>query len=185
MSWILQGTFYSLFASLARSAYDSNVTLPNRTVFAGYRTITHGSEKDGVSFIEFIAPDNFTILAIRGKLKSNPVGTFSLNDAFQDLYLWSTPVLLQLSSYMGTLVNVWPLETVSAFIWFVSRFGREGVILDFWRQVEKRAVEILEQDRDLVITGHSLGGAIAGIVGAHIDVPVVSFSAPGLAYQSM
>jgi hypothetical protein len=52
----------------------------------------------GARFVEFVHnKSNISVIAVRG--------THSLEDIFQDLYLWSTPAFLQMSSYFGTLVT--------------------------------------------------------------------------------
>ena len=44
-------------------------------------------------------------------------------------------------------------------------------------------VENMDKDAKVVLTGHSLGGAIAKIVAANLNVQVVAFSSPGLIYS--
>jgi hypothetical protein len=34
-----------------------------------------------------------------------------------------------------------------------------------------------------MVTGHSLGGGLANIIGSHLGIPSVAFSAPGLGYS--
>ncbi|KAI3652972.1 hypothetical protein MP228_002397 [Amoeboaphelidium protococcarum] len=180
----------------------------------------------GVRFIEFRHQrTNVSVMAIRG--------TQNLEDIFQDLYLWFTPFLLQSSSYFGTLINLWPVQTVSYTVALISNFASYPNLI-YWGEMEKIVTRVVddkhetlrdrvrdklygdgsdqEQDgalsifkipftnrpifkdpRDNVIgsstkvmlTGHSMGGGLAFIIGAHLGIPAVGFSSPGLAYSSI
>ncbi|KAJ3102750.1 hypothetical protein HDU97_000289 [Phlyctochytrium planicorne] len=111
-------------------------------------------------------------------------GTSNTNDVFQDLYLWSTSALLQLSSFMGTLVTVWPADTVDMFANMIMKFGPLDSTLVYWNEVEKHVDYLKSQNRSVIMTGHSLGGAVASIVASHMEIPSYAFSAPGLGYST-
>ncbi|KAJ3118376.1 hypothetical protein HDU96_002218 [Phlyctochytrium bullatum] len=133
----------------------------------------------GVQWMEFRSVNEtdvpLSIVAVRG--------TSNVNDVFQDLYLWSTSALLQLSSFFGTMVTVWPTETVNRLADMIMKFGPLDSTLVYWNEVQDRVEYLLSQNRTVIMTGHSLGGAIASIVASHLNISSFAFSAPGLGYS--
>ncbi|KAJ3319856.1 hypothetical protein HDU76_000431 [Blyttiomyces sp. JEL0837] len=196
-------------AALARGSYEASldhaqkqIHVYNRTGLVGWKVYegTLGRSESGVQWVEYrfdgkrgvdvngdvdgdvekmaaALNDGVSVVAVRG--------TSNLNDVFQDLYLWSTSGLLQMSTYMGTLVNAWPAETVDSLASFIMTFGPIDSTLVYWNEVENHVSKLLAQNRTVLMTGHSLGGAIAGIVASHKSIPAASFSAPGLGYSTL
>jgi hypothetical protein len=52
---------------------------------------------------------------------------------------------------------------------------------EYYKPLVERVQELASEGRLVLITGHSLGGGLARIVGALTELPSVSFSPPGLA----
>lgn len=161
----------------------------------------------GVRFAEFVHNDkNLSVIAIRG--------TFNVEDVFQDLYMWSTVALLQTSSYFGTLINLWPMDTVSYVVYWISVYASFPNLI-YYSEMEKIVADIAHQNAqfkrrqernllwgflpvfstskaplevggnsNVLLTGHSLGGGLANIIAGHLNVPSVVFSAPGLGYST-
>ncbi|KAJ3081893.1 hypothetical protein HK102_002069, partial [Quaeritorhiza haematococci] len=123
---------------------------------------------------------NMSVVAVRG--------TYSVDDLLQDLYQWSTPVLVSASSSIGTFISRWPVEAIAFMVWLIVQMENRPNRA-YYLKVEEEVVKPLlftGSDNDTVImTGHSLGGAVAGIVATRMGVPVIGFSAPGLAYSSL
>ncbi|KAL2919291.1 hypothetical protein HK105_200934 [Polyrhizophydium stewartii] len=174
------------FAAMALGAYSDNPMIEpakwatSRPNIANFTYGVYGSldTRNQSFYIEYRAPapSTLSVVAVRG--------TSSFSDIFQDVYMYSTSVLLQTSSYAGTLVNAWPVEIVSLLVLMISSVGRPGLSLSYWTVVAKQVEKLQDQGREVIVTGHSLGGAVAGIVGANRDIPAVGFSAPGLGYQT-
>jgi hypothetical protein len=148
---------------------------------------------NGVGFAEFINYRlNISVIAIRG--------TRSLSDAFEDLSMWSTVLFLELSSYFGTLVRLWPVDFVARMVYWITNYvGNPNLV--YWQDMESVAKEIIAKrysklpssdqidisdsvsSAKVLLTGHSLGGGLANIIAAHLNLPSVAFSAPGLGYS--
>ena len=120
-----------------------------------------------------------TVLAIRG----TDVGR--LHDFMEDIKMFTEPVLFTMLSGVFPTIRLWSQDTTSRVIeWlfnFNSFFGLQGEA-DYYKPLTQRIFEILESSNNSVmVTGHSLGGGLARIVGTLTELPSVSFSPPGLA----
>lgn len=134
--------------------------------------------KSGVSFIEFSDPSNtFSVISIRG--------THSIKDAYQSLYLWNVVALLQLSSYLGTFISVWPMETVAFMVFMINKYISSPTLI-YWEEIQDLVVDVMNRNntgalfsstaaitplplnfatnqasygavREVLLTGHSLG----------------------------
>ena len=60
----------------------------------------------------------------------------------------------------------------------LSIFGLESNA-DYYKGILEFVRSLKEKDREVVLTGHSLGGGLARIVGSIEQVPSVVFSPPG------
>jgi hypothetical protein len=176
----LEGLNIREYAQFAQLAYqrDPIEALSNSTLS---RFVLGNSDQNPEylsTFQEFVSKtSNLTILSIRG--------TKSLNDAFYDMYVFSAPLLLESSSYFGTLVNIWPTPVVAKVVSFINNIGKaKGLGLSYADSVVERVKLLNSQGRKVVVVGHSLGGAMAGIVSAKLGISAVGFSSPGLGYQS-
>jgi len=135
--------------------------------------------KTGIAqFFDAYSDDlNVSIIAIRG----TDVGR--LSDIIEDVKIFKEPVLLSMLSMIFPTIRFWP-ESVSAIVihclsQMLQVFGLESNaeyykgILDYVRKLKGK------NDRDIILTGHSLGGGLARIVGSIEQVPSVVFSPPG------
>jgi hypothetical protein len=120
-----------------------------------------------------------TVLAIRG----TDVGR--LHDFMEDIKMFAEPVLFTMLSGIFPTIRLWSQDTTSRVIeWlfnFNSFFGLQGEA-NYYKPLTQRIFEILgSSNHSVMITGHSLGGGLARIVGTLTELPSVSFSPPGLA----
>ena len=52
--------------------------------------------------------------------------------------------------------------------------------VDYFQPLVRRVLQLVESGEEVLLTGHSLGGGLAGVVGAFTGRPSVAFSSPGL-----
>jgi len=134
-------------------------------------------ENNTVVFSDLYVPHkNLSIITVRG--------TESLIDVVQDFDLWKEVGLLQMASYIGPFLNVWPEELSSSIIYYVSALEKIAMDSDleqqrYYYQVLDEYVRQAKQSRKVILVGHSMGGGIGKIVGAKEGVHSISFAAPG------
>jgi len=130
----------------------------------------------GVQYVDFVNQEkNVIVVAIRG--------TSTAEDIFQDIYIWSASALLELSSFFGTFIKFWPRGTIASLVKFVVQQFTNFQLL-YWVDVEKHIVDLKQATNSTIyLTGHSLGGGIAGVISAHLDIPAIAFSSPGLGFS--
>jgi len=106
-------------------------------------------------------------------------GTSSAVEVLQDLNLWMRIGFLQLARRIGPSCYS-TREILKAFT--ANRTELMGKsfqdLIDYTRHVNANRTN--RSTQKLYITGHSLGGGLATAVGAIVNIPAVTFSAPGL-----
>lgn len=153
---------------------DFNMWFPNCT---GCQITTFN---ETVSFYDVYIPEkNLSIISVRG--------THLLVDWIQDLDIWKEIGLLQLASLVGPFVSFWPEEFTSSLIYWISQLEelslRNRRDIQFYYDILDNYVKKTLKSRKIILTGHSLGGGIANIVGARNGLISITFSAPGLLFS--
>lgn len=118
---------------------------------------------------------NLTVIAVRG--------TASATDALEDLHFWFGICIMQVADVFFPFLKQLPGPFVVQLL-SMSLFRAimpPPVYTELLAHVQNVRARV-GGDR-LVLTGHSLGGAMAAMVGAKTHVPAVSFSGPGLIYS--
>jgi hypothetical protein len=177
---------YALMSELAYFDDDKQMSLRNITNILfpdfGFDVISSESRNYSVGpvYLEFYnAKTSTTVIAVRG----TDVGR--LHDFLEDVKLYAEPVIFTLLSTIFPTIRLWTHETMSTVIeWLYelnSFFGLQGEA-EYYRPLLERVLELRETrpSHQIVITGHSLGGGLARIVGTLSETPSVSFSPPGL-----
>lgn len=113
---------------------------------------------------------NAKVVVLKGPTETNYV--------FQAVTIWAESMTMvpfsvaAPSEWVTGLVKV--VSYLQTFIPFPWIHGLEGI---------EAAIRALNVSSNVVITGHSMGGSLAGIVGARMKLPVIAFSAAGITYQ--
>jgi len=112
-------------------------------------------------------------------------GTNTPSDVAIDVEVYAVIAVCQLFSFFVPLLHFTPKETVRALVKALTWVGDyDGAP---WTRVSEEALRWKQQSDEegykLVITGHSLGGVLAGVAGARAGVPSVTFSPPGSYYN--
>eukprot|EP01080_Neovahlkampfia_damariscottae_P006116 gene6116-10123_t len=141
--------------------------------------VTH-RYNETVSFYDFHIPEkNLSIIAVRG--------THLFLDVIQDFDIWKEISLLQFASMLGPFLNFWPDSMTSRLIQVVSFAEQTAVVASsgsrFYYQDLDDYVRVEKTKRKIILTGHSLGGGIANIVGANREIQTIAFSAPGTIFN--
>lgn len=118
---------------------------------------------------------NLSVIGVRG--------THLLVDIIQDFYIWKEIALLQLSSYVGPFVSYWPESMTSFLIWLVSLVEKTIEEETAYYTPLEDYIHSIKSKRNIIITGHSLGGGIANIVGARQGLQSITFSPPGVYFS--
>jgi len=145
-----------------------------------------GGQGDTVFWAEFEFPrKQLTVVAVRG------TEFWRLSDYLEDVRMWTEPVTFSLLSIVLPSIGAWSpharamvTDTLHALLDAVGLPDLEYKYLRLKRHIQLEVMPRLKPGHELVLTGHSLGGGMAHIVGALLNLPVVSFSPPG-SYQSL
>lgn len=138
-------------------------------------------ENDQVKFYELYSRTrNLTVLTVRGTRFS------STQDLLQDVDLYTEVACLQFFSLFVPLTTVLPLDTIADIVYYSSFLER--VIYHTGRYYYTAMNNYVKEhspgwgDR-VVITGHSLGGAVGKISGSHYGIRSFAFNSPGLLFS--
>jgi hypothetical protein len=113
-------------------------------------------------------------------------GTKTFDDALADADLWMSIKVLQVFSVFVPVLHLLPHSLTARLLQLVSlrRFLDEKRIWFDLVEATRRAKEKSENDGyTIVATGHSLGGGLAQIVGAQLEVPALAWSPVGVMYS--
>ncbi|EGZ23745.1 hypothetical protein PHYSODRAFT_324935 [Phytophthora sojae] len=173
------------FALIADAVYGWNTAVQvksfnqrfNGTELGDWEYVARNNEDAGHQvWAELYFPTiNMTVIAVRG--------TATATDALEDLHYWFGVSVMQAANIFFPFLKQLPSEFVVEML--SMKFLRTimpppvySELLDHVNVVRKRV-----GGDHLVLTGHSLGGAMAAMVGAKTHTPAVSFSGPGLLYS--
>ena len=170
-------------AFLSYVAYQENCNRQelNRTINSyflnrfGEWNVTYISEENPRFYHLFEASSQVDIISIRG--------TRSTREWIENLKLWSEIISYQVTSVALPMQQL-PSSFVTSFVSaasFLERLLHHGCEDFAFSSVESYLKEhvINETDHHILLTGHSMGGGLAKIIGSRLKLPAVSFMSPG------
>jgi len=174
-------------AMLAKASYASDgqralalESMFNGTLLDNWQMIESAPDAVVGSWLAVDFPRQKTrVLAIRG--------TFTREEMYADLQIYSAVAVLQMFSVVSPVLKLVPSDIIQYLLaprlsWLL--FGKSNAVAEIFQTVNRHRKESLEKGFVLVLTGHSLGGALVGAASAEFGVPGLGFSAPGLFYQA-
>ncbi|OWZ24774.1 hypothetical protein PHMEG_000131 [Phytophthora megakarya] len=148
----------------------------NGTELQDWEYVARNNEStDGQTWMEIYFPSvNMTVISVRG--------TASATDALEDMHFWFGICIMQAANVFVPFLKQLPRAFVVRMLSMrlISSVMPSPVYIDLLNHAVDTRARVGE---NLVITGHSLGGAIAAMVGAKTKTSAVSFSGPGLLYS--
>eukprot|EP00931_Biecheleriopsis_adriatica_P005202 TRINITY_DN106735_c0_g1_i1.p1 TRINITY_DN106735_c0_g1~~TRINITY_DN106735_c0_g1_i1.p1 ORF type:complete len:803 (-),score=119.02 TRINITY_DN106735_c0_g1_i1:7-2094(-) len=131
---------------------------------------------DWTTFFEFSnAQNSVGVVAVRG--------TRSALDNLSDLNIWRPAVVMELLKIVGPGVSN-SLELIIAVLLRLWCGG--GSCRAYDKELQAYVEDAVQRSpsKRYYLTGHSLGGGLAKLVGAKVSVPAVTWMAPGLRFTS-
>ncbi|GMF42416.1 unnamed protein product [Phytophthora fragariaefolia] len=131
-----------------------------------------GSKLD---FFEAYLPKlNTSVISVRG------TDIWRFTDFVEDVKMFFEPVVFSVLSSIFPTIRIWPDVTFSTLIELYSEMiGLFGLQHESWYYHELLDYVTSLTDRKVVLTGHSMGGGIARLVGSIVGTTSVTFSPPG------
>ena len=142
---------------------------------------TGGATKRFEQFVRFDFHDRkVAVVAIKG---TSPL---ELLDIIADVRLWSESVLIQVISTFLPTISLFSAGAIMQIIKGIQKFQKYfevlNIDLDFHRNIIRYIHCVhsqLPNGWHIAVTGHSLGGGLATIAGATLDIHSIAFSPPG------
>ena len=111
---------------------------------------------------------------------------FAFSDNIADLRLWMESVMFEVATILTPTHKMLSPGLVTNLVELINFFQRFFVLettdLDYYETVTRYAYKIRKENPGwkIAVTGHSLGGGIATIVGSTLGINAMAFSPPGL-----
>jgi lipase ATG15 len=181
--WGLNVIDYALFSMMSYVGDAGETERTVRQLFPqNWRINVHTDDVTDRFWTEFSVNEKTTVIAVRGS------EFWRVSDYLEDLRMWTEPVAKSMLTLAFPTVRAWSPKTTAmvfdAYQEFLAFIGiPDDLQYKYQRLLEYVNARKFENGRTVVLTGHSLGGGIASIVGAIAKLPTVTFLSPGM-YQT-
>ncbi|KAG7402333.1 hypothetical protein PHYBOEH_000041 [Phytophthora boehmeriae] len=170
---LIADAVYGSTIEIQKDAMDNRF---NGTELEDWKYVARNNERtDGQYWMEVYFPTiNMTVIAVRG--------TASATEALEDMHFWFGICIMQAINVFVPFLKQLP----RAFVVRLLSMNLISAIMPspVFTALLHHAVDTRARvGGNLVITGHSLGGSIAAMIGAKTKTSAVSFSGPGLLYS--
>lgn len=126
-------------------------------------------------FEAYIPALNTSVISVRG------TDIWRFTDFVEDIKMFFEPVVFAILSAVFPTIRIWPDVTFSTLIELYSEMiSLFGLQHGSWYYHELLDYTTAITDRNVILTGHSMGGGIARLVGSIVGKPSVTFSPPGV-----
>lgn len=127
-------------------------------------------DSDWTTFFEYSDGANATsVIAVRGT--SSPL------DILNDVYIWGPSLITQFFWFLGPTMNGPITGAIAKTVGLLEKRDVARFFKQLESYVKRRMTE--EPHRQFYLTGHSLGGGLAKLVGSKLGVQAVTISSPG------
>ena len=183
--------FYNMnlikFASLAQIIYFDNI---EKIKFYLDNSIFSGNDNIKISDIKLISKKNAMLMMIDIDIKKQKGvrvfsvrGTKALKDCILDIEMFSSSAMLSLIRLLPLIGNTESFfsKKVSEYLTFPIRiFKKFSLTNQYVEELSEKYEEYSSTDRNIIFTGHSLGGGLAKLLGIKYNKQSISFSGPGV-----
>eukprot|EP01126_Amoeba_proteus_P065149 TRINITY_DN9214_c0_g1_i1.p1 TRINITY_DN9214_c0_g1~~TRINITY_DN9214_c0_g1_i1.p1 ORF type:complete len:493 (-),score=76.02 TRINITY_DN9214_c0_g1_i1:26-1504(-) len=147
-----------------------------------------GGQKKGdlLGFLHLYEPvKNLSIITVRGTVPTRAT------DVLQDFDLFNEISILQAMSYLFPIFKYWTDTMIQNFVYLSSllerflstrEYGYYYPVIDYVNMLKTNHSD--QYSGPIIFVGHSLGGAIAKIVGVKFNCTSIAFGSPGLFWSS-
>jgi len=183
--WGLNVVDYGLFSMVSYVGDSDSMSRTVRSVFPpdwDIHIVEPSPKREEKFWTEFRVNNSTTVIAVRGS------EFWRVSDYLEDLRMWTEPVAKSLLTLIFPTVRAWSPRTTAmvfdAYQEFLSFIGiPDDIQYKYQQLLDYIKSRNFSPSDNVVLTGHSLGGGIAQIVGAIARVPTVTFLSPGM-YQT-
>ena len=181
--WGLNVIDYALFSMMSYVGDPKETERTVKELFPrDWKIAVHAESQEDQFWTEFNVNNATTVIAVRGS------EFWRVSDYLEDLRMWTEPVAKSMLTLAFPTVRAWsPKTTAMVFDAYQEFLAFIGIPDDLQYKYQRLLAYVenrkFQPGRNVVLTGHSLGGGIASIVGAIASLPTVTFLSPGM-YQT-
>jgi len=114
-------------------------------------------------------------------------GTLTTKDILADVDMYGSVAIMQVFDHILPVTRLFPERTIRnmlAFLVIHAWLGEKPLFSAALDRLGRLKEESAKDGYQVVVTGHSLGGAIAAIVGSRQHLPTLAVSPPGTLYSA-